>query len=160
MIIPVAEGHERGNATGAQETAVTRDKIANTETFTNVKDKSQEDPEGHVDSHTDDASLVCVFPRRKEHKESISSSSASDICESPHAVSSVVDNHSTATRKIKKKPRRAAIGFPSEIDGDALDLAAANPESQTDTIERSTNNPTQKGTQIIFLSTKKRQIAK
>ena len=156
-MIPVAEVHERGNGTGVQETDVTQDKIANTKTFTDVKDKSQ-DPKGHVDSHTDETSFVCVFPRRKEHNESISSSSASDICQSPHAVCSVVDNHSTATRKIKKKPRRAAIGFPSEIERDAFDFASANPELQTDAIKGSTNNPTRKGTQIIFLPTKKKQI--
>ena len=121
---------------------MTLDKIANTETFTDVKDKSQ-DPKGHMDSHTDDRSLVCVFPRRKEHEESISSSSTSDICDSPHAVSTSNikdDNHNTVTRKTRKKPRRAAIGFPSEIDGDAVDSTATNTESQADSVERSTNN--------------------
>ena len=118
-----------GNVTTKGTTDVTRDEASTSEKpFTSIKDRSpntspERDPKTHIHSEVEEESVVCVSSRRKAHKESTTSSSCSDDSASPQESllelkDTKDDNHNTVPIK-KKKSRRAAIGFPSEVSEDA-----------------------------------------
>ena len=99
--------------------------------FTSIKDKSpKSSPETtEVPTKSNKESVVCVFSRRKVHKESSTSSSCSDDLaspqESPVSSDAKDDNHNTVPKK-KKKSRRAAIGLPSEMSAETQQMSSEN----------------------------------